>query len=252
MKSGDQNTLHCLHEYLMLSLVGNTTTIANWQKYHVNMEMTYEKCKIDGGTFCLQWISFISNVNIQVWSLHGNNIVNLYSVGSNCDKTVDVLSFETHTFHIHYEPFLREKYSEIRDEHCNQRIVGAMNTCGNKHDRDIVLELSKSMHENVLVPGHVLGRHQDKHNAQCDVKTTLENSSEFGGMGCHKEKKPEVKRLSYHSLKNMACETNKCSCRFAAHQGVKRDAHEEDEASISATRCGTKRERVAYAKLKQI
>jgi hypothetical protein len=222
MKSGDQNALHCLHEYLTPGLVGNTTTIANWQKYLVNMEMPYEKGKIEGGAFCLQWISFIFNVNIQVWSLHGSNIVNLYSAGSNCDKTVDVLSFETHTVHIHYEPLLREKYSEICDEHCDQCIVGAVNTHGNKHDRDTMLALRKVCMDNVLVPGHVLGRHQDKHNAQCDNKITLANSSAVGGMGCHKAKKPAVERLSYHRLKNMARETNKCNCRFATHQGVKR------------------------------
>jgi len=33
---------------------------------------------------------------------------------------------------------------------------------------------------------------------------------------------------------------------------VKRDAHAEDEASINARRHGSKRESVAYAKLKQI
>jgi hypothetical protein len=75
------------------------------------MEMPYEKGKIEGGAFYLQWISFIFNVNIQVWSLHDNNIVNLYLTGSNCDKIVDVLSFETQTIHVHYEPLLREKYS---------------------------------------------------------------------------------------------------------------------------------------------
>jgi hypothetical protein len=195
------------------------------------MEMPYEKGKIEGGAFCLQWISFIFNVNIQVWSLHGNNIVNLYSANSNCDKTIDVLSFETHTVHVHYEPLLREKYSEICDEHCDQCIVGAVNTCGNKHDRDTMLALRKSMGDNVLVPEHVLGRHQDKHNAQCEDKITLENSSVVGGMGCHKEKKPAVEnnRLSYHRLKKMIRETNKCNCRFITHQGVKRHAHEEDE-----------------------
>jgi hypothetical protein len=103
MKSGDHNALHCLHEYLRPGLVGNTT-IANWQKYLVNMEMPYEKGNIEDRDFNLQWISFIFNVNIQVWSLHDNNIVNLYSNGLNCDKTVDVLSLETKIIHVHYEP----------------------------------------------------------------------------------------------------------------------------------------------------
>jgi len=91
-----------------------------------------------------------------VWCLHGSNIVNLYLAGSNCAKIVDVFSFETDTIHNHYEPLLREKCSEICDENCDECIVGVVNTCGNKHDRETMLDLSKDMHGNVLVPGHVL------------------------------------------------------------------------------------------------
>jgi hypothetical protein len=237
MKSGDHNALHCLHEYLRPGPIDNTTTIVNWKEYLVNMEMPYEKGKIEGGAFCLQWISFIFNVNIQVWSLHGNNIVNLYFAGSNCDKIVDVLSFETHTVHVHYEPLLREKYSEICDQHCDQWILGAVNTCGSKYDRDTILPLRKSMCDNVLVPEHVLGRCQDRHNAHCEDKITLENSSAIVGMGCHKAKRVAVEnnRLSYHRLKKMICEKNKCNCGFPAQQGVKRHVHGEDGNSINAT-----------------
>ena len=117
MKSGDQNALHCLHAYLRLVPINITTTILNWQEYLVNMVVPYKKENIEGGVFFLQWISFIFNVNIQVWSLHGSNIVNLYSVGLNCDKTINVLSFETHKIHVHYDPLLRDKYSEIFDQY---------------------------------------------------------------------------------------------------------------------------------------
>jgi len=61
-----------------------------------------------------------------------------------------------------------------------------MNTHGNMHDRDIVLALIKSMHNNILVPGHVLGRHQDGYNAQCEDKITLANNNVVGGLACHK------------------------------------------------------------------
>jgi hypothetical protein len=122
--------------------------------------------------------------------------------------------------------------------------VGVVNKSGNKLDSDTVLELSKHMPGNVLVLGHVLGTHQDKHNAQCDDKTPLENKSAVGGMGFHKENKHASVRLSYDRLKKMAYETKKCNCRFISHQGVKRDARADDEASINATRHGSERERV--------
>jgi len=107
--------------------------------------MPYEKGKIESGALCLQWISFIFNANIQVWSLHGSNIFKLYSTSSNCDRIVDVLLFETHIVHVHYEPLLREKYSEICDQHCHQRTLSAMNTSASKHDRDTILALIKNV-----------------------------------------------------------------------------------------------------------
>jgi hypothetical protein len=170
MKSSDQNALHCLHEYLGPGAIHNTTIIVNWQEYLVNMAMPYEKGKIEGGGFCLQWISFIFNVNIQVWSLHGSNIVNLYCTNSNCNRTIDVLSFETYTVDVHYEPLLRERYSDICDEHCDQWTMGAVNTCGRNYDRDTILPLRKSMGGNVLVLEHVQGRCQHRCHAHCGIK----------------------------------------------------------------------------------
>jgi hypothetical protein len=126
------------------------------------MEIPYEKGKIEGGAFYLQWLSFIFNVNIQVWSLHGNNIVNLYYVGLNCDKILDVLLFETHIVHIHYDPVQRENYSTMYNQNCDQCILGEMNKRGNKNDRDRMFPLKKSMYDNVLVPGHVPEKHQDR------------------------------------------------------------------------------------------
>jgi len=57
--------------------------------------------------------SFSMYIYIQVWSLHGNNIVNLYSTNLNCDKIIDVLSFEIDIVYVHYDPLLREKYNDI-------------------------------------------------------------------------------------------------------------------------------------------
>jgi hypothetical protein len=73
------------------------------------MAMPYEKGKVEGGPFCLQWISIIFKVNIQVWSCFTNSIVNFYFSSSNSDITFDVMSFETNASHIHYEPLLKEQ-----------------------------------------------------------------------------------------------------------------------------------------------
>jgi hypothetical protein len=200
MTSGEHNALHCLHRYLGPSVIHNTTIIENWEEYLVNMEIPYENGKIEGGGFCLQWISFIFNVNIQVWSLYGNDVVNLYFSNSNCDRTIDVLSFETDTIHIHYEPLVREKYDYICNQHCDQRTMGLVNTHGINYDRDTMLPLTKSLGDNVLVLKHVSGKFQHRFHVHYGDKITLENNSAVPEMACHKEKRSTIEnnRFSYH------------------------------------------------------
>jgi hypothetical protein len=70
-------------------------------------------------------------------------------------------------------------------------------------------------------------------------KITLENSSATSEMACHKEKRGVVEnnRLSYHRLKKMIHEKNKCNRAFPTEHGMKRHAHEQDANSINATTC---------------
>jgi hypothetical protein len=62
---GSQQAFNRLHQHLLPYLIESMSTIGSWQQYLVNMEMPYEKGNIEGGTFCLQWISIIFRVNIQ-------------------------------------------------------------------------------------------------------------------------------------------------------------------------------------------
>jgi hypothetical protein len=83
------------------------------------MSMPYEKGNIDGGPFCLQWVVIIFQVNIHVWDSLANSIANYYNAHSNYDKTIDVMSFETNTSHIHYEPLVRKNCSQECTLHSN-------------------------------------------------------------------------------------------------------------------------------------
>jgi hypothetical protein len=98
--SNSPNALHCLHQHLPCNVIHNSEIINNWQEYLVKMAMPYHKGKIEGWSFCLQWIAIIYNVNIQVWSSHCNNIVTLYSARLNCHRTIDLLSLAIDTFHV--------------------------------------------------------------------------------------------------------------------------------------------------------
>jgi len=59
----NQDALHCLEQYLIVYVIHYAMN-NNWQQYLINMAMPYEKGQVEGGPFCLQWISIIFKVNI--------------------------------------------------------------------------------------------------------------------------------------------------------------------------------------------
>jgi hypothetical protein len=96
--------------------------------------LPYEKGNIEGGPFCLHWVSIIFEVNIQVWSSVAGSIVQSYIVDSKSDKTIDIMSFEIDTSHIHYEPLVTQNCNEGCTFHCNQVAVNVdMVDVGNCH-----------------------------------------------------------------------------------------------------------------------
>jgi hypothetical protein len=129
--------------------------------------MPYKKGKIEGGTFHLQWISIIFNVNIQVWSSHSMNILSLYPARSTCDKTVDVLSFETDPFHIHYEPLLTEHHNGICNVHSGQLSMALNNPHRVDYHVSMEVPTTTSTNHNVLPPENVLESHQRIHCVHC-------------------------------------------------------------------------------------
>ena len=75
-----KDALDCLEKYLTNDVIQNQLVFSNLQAYIINMEMSYEEGKFEGGPFCLQWTCFMFNVNIQVWYLATISIANFYSM----------------------------------------------------------------------------------------------------------------------------------------------------------------------------
>jgi hypothetical protein len=63
---GNQQAFRCLHQHLSPYLLENMLAIGIWQEYLVNMALPYEKGNVEGCRLCLQWMSIIFRVNIQV------------------------------------------------------------------------------------------------------------------------------------------------------------------------------------------
>ena len=87
------------------------------------MKMQYEKGKVEGRSFCLQWTCIIFNVNIRVWSSVTKTIANFYSSHSNSNETYNIIYFETNTFHVHYKLLIIGNNDHIYNVHCAKTLV---------------------------------------------------------------------------------------------------------------------------------
>ena len=111
---------HCLREHLSTSVIQKMKAITNWKGYLINMATPYEQGKIEGGPFCFQWLCIVFNANIRVWSSTIGTITSLYLANTNYSEIYDILSFDTKTSHIHYEPMIMKNYKCKSHLHCNE------------------------------------------------------------------------------------------------------------------------------------
>ena len=92
------------------------------------MAVPYEKGNVEGGRFCLQWISIIFRVNIQVWSALPDDIVHSWCIDSNYDQTIDIISLKIDTPHIHYQPLMGNTIGSACTVHPTQTALN-LHTC---------------------------------------------------------------------------------------------------------------------------
>jgi hypothetical protein len=209
---GSQQAFNCLHQHLLPYLIESMPTIGSWQQYLVNMAMPYEKGNIEGGTFCLQWISIIFRVNIQVWSTLSDGTVHFYCIDSNYDQTIDIISSKTDTPHIHYQPLIRNTSSSRFIVHANQ-------TASNLHKRRILSnhdETHPNCHQ--VIESLNKKRRLTYHNLK---KVIRERNKYIGALpsrplNCttdhHEVKGSSTKKhkLTYHNLKKVVCAQHEC------------------------------------------
>jgi hypothetical protein len=107
------------------------STIGSWKEYLGNMALPYENGNVEGGRFCLQWLSIIFRVNIQVWSNLPDGSVHSWCIDSNYDRTIEIISLKTDTPHIHYQPLMGNTTGPGSTVHATQ-------TASNVHTRRIL------------------------------------------------------------------------------------------------------------------
>jgi hypothetical protein len=123
------------------------------------MALPYEEGNVEGGKFCLQWLSIIFRLNIQVWSTMSDGIVHSCCINSKYDRTIDMISLKTDTPHIHYQPLMRNTTS-------SGSIVQATQTTSNFHTHCMLFnenescpscdEAMQSLHKKRIINHHNL------------------------------------------------------------------------------------------------
>jgi hypothetical protein len=117
-------------------------------------------------------------VNIQVYSSLANNIVNYYATNSNCDKTIDVISFETDTSHIHYEALVRQNCNQECTFHCSQVAI-SLNMVDGVNYHMITGTLNPTCKNNrIMLSTHVLEQHHHALGRHFIRKTMLTNNND--------------------------------------------------------------------------
>jgi hypothetical protein len=209
---GSQHGFNYLHQHLLPYLIESMTTIGCWQQYLVNMAMPYEKGNIEGGTFCLQWISIIFRVNIQVWSTLSDDTVRFYDIDSNYDQTIGIISSKTDTPHIHYQPLIINTSSSRFIFHANQ-------TASNLHKCHILSnhdETHPNCHQVIesLNKNHRMTYHNvEKVICERNKYISALPSRPLNCMTDHhevKESSTKKHKLTYHNLKKVVCAQHKC------------------------------------------
>jgi hypothetical protein len=251
IKSSDPNAFHCLHRHLSCNSIHSSEMANDWQEYLVKMAMPYHKGKIEGGPFCLQWISIIFNVNLQVWSSHCNNIVTHYSTRSSCAETMYLLSFETDTFHVHYEPLIRENPNSICTGHCCQATMDVDNTHAIGPRPVTAVSVTPDMTNSALPLEYTSEKHEHIYSLHGKDKMSLPNTAPTSNMACHKKITHAIQKheLSYRKVKQMIRENNKCDDKFPIRHGLKRHVYEHHTNPIDPTMPLTKRTRLTYPTL---
>ena len=143
------------------------------------MALPYEKGNVEGFIFCLQWLSIIFRVNTQVWSALPDGTVHSWSIDSNYDRTIDILSLKIDMTHIHYQPFLGHIIGSGFNVHATQ-------TASNLHTRGMLFS------ENETLVGCDMAIEGLNKKTMCEIHHSCDEPIQ----GLNKKR-----RVSYHNLK---------------------------------------------------
>jgi len=177
----NQQAFRCLHQHLFPYLLENMPAIGSWQEYLVNMALPYEKGNVEGCRFYLQWLSIIFRVNIHVWSALPDGTIHSWSIDSNYDRTINILSLKIDTTHIHYQPLLGQISGSGFNVHATQTTL-------NLHTRGMLFS------KNEIPPSCDMAIQGLNKKSMCEIHHSCDEAIQGLNKKC---------RVSYYNLKKV-------------------------------------------------
>jgi hypothetical protein len=96
--------------------------VVDWQAYIENLALPYEKGNIEGGIFTYDWIAYIWDIEICIWSVETTTMLTRFHSMREASRIFNVIRFRTNKGHFHFEPL-----QEIRETNININPISSLN-----------------------------------------------------------------------------------------------------------------------------
>ena len=94
----------CIEKYVKIEIQKNVSRVANWQGYIVHLALPYEKGNIEGSLFVFNWIAYIWNIEIRIWSAETTTILATFHLVEKASKIFNVIRYQTDIGNFYFEP----------------------------------------------------------------------------------------------------------------------------------------------------
>ena len=91
----DSFSIRCIEKYVKIEIQKNVSRVANWQGYIVHLALPYEKGNIEGTIFVFNWIAYIWNIEICIWSAETTTLLATFHSVEKTSKIFNVIQYQT-------------------------------------------------------------------------------------------------------------------------------------------------------------
>jgi hypothetical protein len=95
MMHNDACAIICIEQYIKIDMQNDVSRVANWQAYIVHLALPYEKGNIESVFFVYDWMAYIWDIEICIWSVKTTSFLTIFHTNKNPAKIFNVIQFQT-------------------------------------------------------------------------------------------------------------------------------------------------------------